>query len=334
MTKYYLFLPLFLFSGLLSAQDSIRTLFKPAKVRSFGLYVAPEMQYGQSNGAFTPFAGGSAMLLFNRRFAAGLTVQQSVDDRFSPEGVTPLFLRSAFGGLKLEYTLRPSAAVHLSFPLVVGRGIARTDSTRNRNFDHPHELDGPRFNRDRRGADFVVIQPGVQLEANLLRNLQIYTGVHYRIAPTLNDDASVPSDALQGLAFNVGIKAGWFAIRAPRGHKANALPPAVFSAFQAKFPTAPAKVKWHRERNGEWEAEFETNGVETSANFDTNGQWLETETGIAFAELPAALQTSLQDVKTKELTRIQRADGKIRYEVQVKRKELLFDENGVLLFKE
>lgn len=335
MTKYFFFLTLFLFAGALSAQDTIHTLFKPAKVRSFGLYVAPEFQYGQSNGAFTPFAGGSAMLLFNRRFAVGLTAQHSLDDRFSPAGVSPLVLRTWFGGAKFEYTLHPASAVHLSFPLVLGRGLARADSLDfNRDGVHGHNLEGPEFGRNRRDADYFVVQPGVQVEANLLRNVQLYAGAHYRFAPALENNADLPSDALQGAAFNVGLKVGWFAIRAPHRSPSNALPPAVLTAFKAKFPTAPAKVKWHRERNGEWEAEFEDKGVETSANFDANGQWLETETEITFAELPTALQASLKDVKTKELARIQRADGKIRYEVEVKRKDLLFDENGILLFKE
>lgn len=335
MTKYYLLLCGVLAFGQAPAQDTIRTLFKPSKVRSVGFYIAPEIQYTQSAGDFTPYAGASAMLLFNRHFAVGAAAQHSLDDRFSPDAVAPLYLRSGWAGLKLEYTLKPSSALHLSFPLVIGRGWASADSLTGRQFDgHPHDIDSPRFNRDRRGADFVVIQPGVQLETNLLRNVQLYAGAHYRVAPVVNDATNVPSDALQGLVLNAGIKAG---LMAPRIHKRahdKALPPTVGAAFKEKFPQAGAGVRWHRERNGAWEAEFKDNGTATSATFDANGTWLETEKAIALADLPVALQTTFQNAKIRELNRIEQADGKVLYEVQVKRKEMLFDERGVLILNQ
>lgn len=85
------------------------------------------------------------------------------------------------------------------------------------------------------------------------------------------------------------------------------------------------------EKNGEWEAEFETGDVESSANFSADGSWLETETEIALAELPAAVRTALQGKKVKEAARIERADGSIVYEAEVGKKDLIFDATGKLL---
>ena len=70
-------------------------------------------------------------------------------------------------------------------------------------------------------------------------------------------------------------------------------PPAVVTkAFAEKFKSAE-KVKWDMEDAKEWEAEFVMNGKEASASYDLSGKWLETETEVKVAELPAAVKASL-----------------------------------------
>ncbi len=108
-------------------------------------------------------------------------------------------------------------------------------------------------------------------------------------------------------------------------------PEVVLAAFQQKFPNAQ-DVDWSKEKNGEWEAEFEMPGSnEMSANFSADGRWLETETEIAFSELPAAVIAALQGKKVKEAARIEKADGSTVYEAEVKRKDLIFDASGKML---
>ncbi len=104
-------------------------------------------------------------------------------------------------------------------------------------------------------------------------------------------------------------------------------PQAVVTAFQQKFPGVK-DVDWDKEKNGEWEAEFEQNGVEMSANFTAAGQWIETETEIKPSELPAPVRTALKGKKIKEAARIIRADGSSVYEAEVRGKDLLFDAQG------
>lgn len=104
-------------------------------------------------------------------------------------------------------------------------------------------------------------------------------------------------------------------------------PEAVTAAFQQKFQGV-TDVDWEKEKNGDWEAEFEQNGAEISASFSPAGQWLETENEIEVAALPAAVRTALAGKKIKEAAKITRADGMIVYEAEVKRKDLLFDAQG------
>lgn len=104
-------------------------------------------------------------------------------------------------------------------------------------------------------------------------------------------------------------------------------PQVVLNAFQQKFPSA-TDVDWDKEKNGEWEAEFETNGIEQSASFSAEGKWLETETEIRASELPSPVQAALAGKKIKEASRIQKSDGSTIFEAEVRGKDLLFDASG------
>lgn len=105
-------------------------------------------------------------------------------------------------------------------------------------------------------------------------------------------------------------------------------PAAVVAAFKQKFPNAQ-DVDWSKEKNGDWEAEFELPGnSEMSATFAADGRWLETETEIAFSALPAPIIAALEGKKVKEAARIEKADGSTVYEAEVRRKDFLFDASG------
>lgn len=98
---------------------------------------------------------------------------------------------------------------------------------------------------------------------------------------------------------------------------------------------ASVKVEgWERE-GANYEAEFDLNKVETSALFDASGNLLETESEIAVADLPKSateyLTKNHKGDKVKEAAKITEANGKVKYEAEVKGKDILFDENGNLL---
>jgi hypothetical protein len=219
--KKFLFLlfAVSLFAAKTNAQDTVRTLIHPTKIRNFGLYIAPEFQYGQSNATLNSYVGNSTMIIFNKRFALGVAGYRSVTDAFSPKGVTPLVMRTAFGGGKIEYTLRPDAVVHVSFPLLIGAGFARVDSAnvRRGRDDNRHDFDDNETNSNK--AQFFVVQPGINLETNLLRNIKIFAGVNYRITSKIGTTTTiVPTDALQGFGMSAGVRMGIFDIKKPHFH--------------------------------------------------------------------------------------------------------------------
>ncbi len=212
-------------SSKVNAQDSTNTLLHIPKITQIGFYIAPEYQYGQLRNGFTSFAGVSGMVIFNKSFAIGASMQRSIYLDYSPSAVKPLNLRGSFGGLKMEYTVNPGSAVHLSFPLLIGGGMAEADSASYFNSaiaSDPMDMDGKfrhRRNDFRRNRgyhnEYFIIQPGVQVEANLVKCVKLFAGANYRFSiPTYSTGNSslLPASTLQGLSLNVGVKVGLFDI--------------------------------------------------------------------------------------------------------------------------
>ena len=114
-------------------------------------------------------------------------------------------------------------------------------------------------------------------------------------------------------------------------------PEAVKKDFGQKFAQAKS-VKWDKESNNEWEAEFTMNGKEMSASYDNNGKWLETETEITSKDLPATVTGTLNKefagYKTGE-TSIFESPTLKGYEISLKKDksaiEVIIDASGKVL---
>ncbi len=208
-----------------NTKSSMQTVFgrkndknSKIKIHHLGIYFAPEYQYGQLNGAFTSFGGTSLMLQVNKKWGIGVTGfgggEHNQADTANTGGM--------FGGLKVEYTPKPDARVHVTFPLFVGMGGAgggygnfeggKNGGGRNGDrFDHE-------FGRNNTFGDrtaYAVIQPGINLEANVVRFARVFVGANYRFAFS---DAGYSSD-FQGFALNAGLKIGVFDYALRKGNK-------------------------------------------------------------------------------------------------------------------
>lgn len=71
------------------------------------------------------------------------------------------------------------------------------------------------------------------------------------------------------------------------------VPAKVKTAFSQKFSKA-TNVKWGKENKTEWEAEFKMDGKEYSANYDSQGNWIETEYEINFSEIPSNINAQIK----------------------------------------
>ncbi len=112
-------------------------------------------------------------------------------------------------------------------------------------------------------------------------------------------------------------------------------PAAVQKAFTQKFEGA-SNVKWGKESSNEYEAEFTMNEVKMSANFSSEGTWLETETGIEVKQLPEKVIDAISETypgwEIIEADRIENVKKGLQYEVNLKsgtkKKEIIFTPEG------
>ena len=113
-------------------------------------------------------------------------------------------------------------------------------------------------------------------------------------------------------------------------------PPAdVQKSFKEKFPHV-YKVHWGKENATEWEAEFLKDGKKLSANFSTEGKWLETEQSIPVTGFPKPVREAIAklypDWKITEADRTETSKNGLIYEADlksgIKKKSAAFKEDG------
>lgn len=189
------------------AQTEMQTLLGKSKnkIQSLGFYVAPEIAFGQIGGIFAPIVGNSLMLTVNRKFAFGASLSSSVRDNSSTN------MSGHFGGLKMEYSPKPEALVHVSFPLLIGAGSTYTRGI-TAMYDR-HGRDNHRFDFDRNES--FVLQPGVNVETNVFKYAKVFLGANYRLSA---NKSGYDAD-LSGFSSSLGLKFGVFDYRLKKKDK-------------------------------------------------------------------------------------------------------------------
>ncbi len=108
------------------------------------------------------------------------------------------------------------------------------------------------------------------------------------------------------------------------------VPTFVKKAFSKIFPEV-GDPKWDNE-NGNFEANFKSSGINMSALFDANGNWLETESTVPFTEMSANINLYMQqhykNKTIKDVSRIVKNNGIMNYEAGIDGKDILFDKDG------
>lgn len=99
------------------------------------------------------------------------------------------------------------------------------------------------------------------------------------------------------------------------------VPASVKNGFDNKFPAAK-KVKWEKENDTEFEASFRLDGKTMSANFDTQGNWLETEWEIRVKDLPKVVTDAVyQQYPCFEIEQVEYCEspGFTGYEMEIEK---------------
>ncbi|MBI1837452.1 MAG: PepSY-like domain-containing protein [Flavobacteriia bacterium] len=115
--------------------------------------------------------------------------------------------------------------------------------------------------------------------------------------------------------------------------KESEVPKEVKNAFAKKYPSVK-KVKWEKE-NTDFEASFELKEVDHSVLLSKEGIILETEMEISEKELPKNIMESFRKnhlkEKITEIAKITTNKGVVKYEIEIKGKDFLYDASGKLI---
>ena len=113
--------------------------------------------------------------------------------------------------------------------------------------------------------------------------------------------------------------------------KSSDVPVVVKTALQKKYPNAKG-VKWENEK-GNFEANWGgKSGEDNSVLFTPSGEFVEQVKAISVSQLPKSVIVYVKEhykgAKITEAGRVTDARGKTFFEVEVNRKDVIFDENG------
>ena len=180
-------------SGLMAQKN---TLFSDSHI---SYYTGLSLKTAPLMGQHTPLVEGMGAVVFDHTFAVGGFTNRLageidfVGSDLENPGDADLSLTYDYAGIFLEYTLWPNAPVHLSFPLQVGLGRAKVEQQ-----ETDIEVERSRL---------IVIEPRINLEANLSQRLGLAVHAGYRWADT-QDLTNLTDANLSG--FNYGILLKFF----------------------------------------------------------------------------------------------------------------------------
>ncbi len=190
--------------------------FKPKKVKKekpdydenkFRIYGASTTGIAAVGDELSILIGGKGAWKVNRNLGIGLAgyayeTSKGLDNLLS---LTDFRHSGGYGGFLVEYTLAPENAVHVSFPLMVGGGAAV--------YSRKPVL-GEKVVEDSKAM--FVVEPGVELEFNVIRFVRMSFGMNYRyttntrLAYKSNQQEILSKSGLNGLTGAFSVKFGIF----------------------------------------------------------------------------------------------------------------------------
>lgn len=185
-------------------EKEIKTLF--GSTSSHGGFLGFMGNYGKIGNQDAAFVGARTGWIINHCFSMGLAgygFSSNMDFDNYPQSTRHSF-QGAYAGIFIEPTIAPRYPVHLSFPIIMGvGGVARVEpGYMAQEYDNSNM-----YVRDSQG--FLIINPGVELEINLVKFVRLGIGAQYKYTTELSLDNS-KSDILDGFSGGMSLKFGKF----------------------------------------------------------------------------------------------------------------------------
>ncbi len=186
-------------------QDELQTLFGDRPV-SHGGYGALMMNYSQIDNKDAITIGARGAWIIGHSFAFGVGGTGFINDyHYNPDidGGRNVNLTGGYGGMYLEPIIFPRIPVHLSLPVMFGvGGIAYATSYNLYDWYEPDY-----YVED--ATSFVIVEPGVELELNVVRFFRLALVVTYRYTSQIRL-YDTRGDVLNGFSYGITLKFGKF----------------------------------------------------------------------------------------------------------------------------
>lgn len=211
MKKYYSIIAAIFILPLAYGQengDEFKTLFGDKHI-SHGGYGGVSVGYSQIDGKDAIIMGGRGAWVIGHGLAVGFAGNGFLNDYHYSEALSRnVNLAGGYGGLLIEPILLPKFPVHISVPVLAGiGGVAYTTS-----YD-PFYWDDPEYFVEE-ATSFLVLEPGVELEFNVVRFFRLAFGAYYRFTTDVRfTDSRIepPSPkVMEGLTAGISLKFGKF----------------------------------------------------------------------------------------------------------------------------
>lgn len=202
---------LLLVTGAFAQQGTeMKTLFGNSGTRSNGGYGALTTGYSNIDNRDAILMGARGAWLINHKLGIGLAgtgfLTSSKEDVVLNDRYQ---LAGGYGGLFFEFIVNPNSPIHVSFPLTIGAGgvaYVRKDYNFNNNFESlEHDSEA-----------FFMVEPGIELELNLVKFMRLAFGASYRYTSDVkldyvsNNAPIVGNDVLRGFSGGITLKFGKF----------------------------------------------------------------------------------------------------------------------------
>lgn len=199
--------------GKINAQESnnnFRSIFNSKP--SFGGYGMQHVGYTKMNGLSTIFFRIGGGISIDKRLGMGIAFTPFFTENPQQNNKTGTSYNGTYIAFFLEPTFFSEKPIHFSVPLLIGGGGI---STKNSHYGKPYS-----YQWNKRWEDYLLFEPGINVEVNLARFLKIFAGFSYRMATELSLDkvenqtkvrtTIFKNGEFNGLSFLFGIKVGKF----------------------------------------------------------------------------------------------------------------------------
>ncbi len=168
---------------------------------------------GEVNGQAGLFVGGSIVAVFGSQLNVGLAgygLTTKVDGDTYDKRNRKHAIDMGYGGLLIEPVIGSNRKIHFTVPILLGVGgvgLRRSHVYTSKSDSIKVEIDGW-GGHDETDA-FLVAEPGLMLEFNLLRNVRLSLGSTYRYVYDSNL-TGIADEELSGFTGSFSLKLGWF----------------------------------------------------------------------------------------------------------------------------